>query len=251
MKNLILILFLIFPYVSSEAQDGKIDAEAITICDHMSDVMGSLYSCSFTMHVVRDVPRGSFFIPIEGEGNVAYNSTSKVFMYGPDKLMVDRRGDRGHRGAWYNGSTLTLYSYDENNYVRVDAPDSTINMMYAVNEKYGFEFPAADIFNPYFTDDLIETMNTLEYVGKSVVEGQNAYHLVATNDELQVEMWISDDSILLPIKLQITYRQKDDMPRYEATFVDWNLNPDLPEMMFEFKPPPSSRKIAIGTTPAN
>lgn len=248
MKNLILILLLVLSHVSSDGQDGKIDAEAITICDYMSDVIGSLYSCSFTMHVMRDIPRGSFFAPIEGEGNIAHNSTSNIYMSGPNKLMVDRRGDRGHGGIWYNGSTVTAYSYDENNYVRVDAPDSTINMMYAMNEKYEIEFPAADIFNPYFTDDLIETMNTIEYVGRSVVEGQSAYHLVATNDELHVEIWISDDSILLPVKLQIMYRKRDEAPRYEATFVDWNLNPELPEMMFEFKPPPNARKIAIGMT---
>ena len=241
-----LSLFILMP-VFSPAQQAEADPSAVLILDRMSAMVGSLSSCSFTLHVSNDVPDNTFFVPVEGIGLIKQFRVSEVFLSGPDKMLVNTRGDKGHVGYWYNGQRLAWYSYDENNYAVVDAPDSTVNMMYELNNRYGIEFPAADFFNPFFTDDLLDHHDRLYFLGTSTVADKPCYHLIAAAEDKIVQLWIADDAMMLPVKMVIVYRDREENPQYEATFSDWKINPDLPETIFDFLPPPSASKIAVAS----
>ena len=237
---------------SLSAQDTKdIDGRALAICDRMSDVIGDLSSCSFTVKSVTDVSRNHVNTPIAGNGLITRHRTSDVYFSGHNNLMVDTHGDRGHVTIWYDGYDVSMYSYHENNYITVQAPDSTVNMMYAIYDKYGIEFPAADFFNPHFTDDLITNMNSVQLVGRTEVDGRKAFHIVARNDEMNVEFWFSDDGLMLPVKMRIAYLQAEGSPRHDVTFSKWALNPNLPGAMFSFSAPVNARKVSIGTNTSN
>ena len=232
--------------VGLSAQDPKdIDPRALAVCDRVSDIIGDLHSCSFTTQVVTDVERNHVNSTVDGHGLITHHRTSDVYFSGHNRLMVDTRGDKGHRTTWYNGETLTLYSYDENNYITVDAPDSTVNMMYTIYDRYGIEFPAADFFNPYFTDDLIETMSSIQIIGRTQLDGNAVYHIVARNDEMNVEFWIADNAVMLPVKMRITYLAMEGAPRYEVAFSKWKLNPDIPMALYDFVPPAFARRISV------
>jgi len=243
----LLTLVVVFATTTSNAQYAESDPTAIGILDRMSEVIGDLYACSFTLTIIHDVVHRNGSAD-DGHSLVTSHNTSRIFMSGFDKLLIDSNGDKGHRGIWYDGAQLAWYSYDENNFVVVDAPDGTVETMYTLHEKYEIDFPAADFFNPYLTDDLLETMNSIEYIGRSWIDDTKVYHIMAENDEMRVEFWITDDSILLPKKMRISYLTKEGMPRYEAELSDWKVNPDLPNAMFKFSPPPGARQIAIAVS---
>jgi hypothetical protein len=233
---LIVLFFLInFQIV---AQESDYDSTAILLLDRMGEVIGDLQSCSFAVNTSIDQAD-------EEIGLIKYSIVHQVYMSGPDKMLINSRGDKGHSGFWYNGKQLAYYSYSENNYAIIDAPSNTIATIDTVNKTYGIEFPAADFFYPSFTDDLLGHNDQIKFIGKSKIEDTDCFHIIARNKDIITQIWISDDAFFLPVKLVISYNNTIPNTQYEATYSDWILNPDLPNAIFEFTPPPGANKIRL------
>jgi len=220
------------------AQESNYDTTAILLLDRMGEVIGDLQSCSFSVTTSIDQPGHEI-------GLVKYFIVHQVYFSGPDKMLINSNGDKGHSGFWYNGKQLAYYSYSENNYAVIEAPSTTIATIDTANKTYGIEFPAADFFYPSFTDDLIGHNDQIKFIGKSKIEGKDCFHIVAKNKDLITQIWISDDAFFLPVKLIITYNDKIPNTQYEATYSDWVLNPDLPNAVFEFTPPAGANKLRL------
>jgi hypothetical protein len=238
MRKFVFILLLVIAGTRIYAQEYRKDTSAIMLFDRMSSLIGDLGSCSYHLSVSYDV------IDIE-LGLVKYFNEHEVHMVGPDKMLVVSHGKKGHRGFWYNGNHLTYYSYTENNYVTIEAPDNIIATIDTVSKTYGIEFPAADFFYPTFTDDVIENFDDIIYVGKAEVEGQSCHHIIARNPAMGAQVWLSDNGWVLPVKFAITYYDQVPNQQYVATFSGWQLNPDLPAAMFDFLPPLDAREIKL------
>ena len=235
-----LLLFLIFSgmFAAAHSQEKSYDTMAIVVLDHMSAIIGDLTSCRFSLTAETDYNDPDL-------GTVTRHEQSDVSFSGPDKMLIDTRGDKGHRGYWYNGRTLTWYSFTENNYVVIKAPDRTIDMIDSINDTYGIVFPAADFFYPTFTDDLIDMSDNISFEGRKIVCGQSCYQIVATNSDMTVQIWVADNLMFLPLKMVITSYGNGETSRYEAVFSDWQINPGLPGAMFEFALPPGAHEVSI------
>jgi hypothetical protein len=238
MKRIAILFLVLLAAFSINAQEHRKDTTAVILLDRMSSIIGSLESCSFTLNISEDV------VDVE-LGLVKNFSTSEVYLDGPDKLLININGQKGHRTFWYNGLQLVYYSFTENNYAIIDAPPTTIEMIATVNESYGIDFPAADFFYPTFTDDLLELSDDLIYAGRATVDGRICYRVIAKNKEMGVQIWISDDEWFLPVKFVMVYYDETPNIQYEATFANWKVNPDLPAAMFEFVPPPKANQLRL------
>ena len=236
MKTYFLSLILLFPLFGF-GQDEKIDPVAVQILDHMNDLIGELKSCSYNLSSSQDVMDPD-------QGMIKSFQEAHVIMSGPDKLLVKSNGDKGNRGFWYNGEQVAFYSFSENNYARIEAPDNIIATMDTIYMKYGLEVPAADFFYPSFTDDIIESFDTIQFLGEKTVEGEDCFHLKTTNEEMEVQYWITNDAYFLPMRYLIIYKNRENM-QFQGTFSDWKLNPDIPDILFEFSPPPMANEIKI------
>lgn len=237
MKNKLLSVILFFLIFIGYSQEKDIDSTAIFILDKMSDIIGDLESVSFNMESSID--------QFDSTNNIeTLYSQSNVKMVGPDKLLAITNGDRGNHGFWYNGSYLSYYSYDENNYVTLEAPDNILVMIDSMHMAYDFKFPAADFFYPSFTDDIMQQFDTVKYAGKRMVDGQECFYITGNNTDTSVQLWVSNDSYILPKKIVIIYKNEGNR-RYEATFTNWELNPNIPVSIFEFIPSPNSKLISI------
>jgi hypothetical protein len=238
MKKLLFCLIFLGFFLPARTQEKSYDTLAIVILDHMSAIIGDLSSCRFRLTAETDVND-----PILGP--VTTHEVSNVWFSGPSKMLMEIWGDKGHRAYWYNGHKLTWYSFTENNYVVIKAPGNTIPMIDSVNETYGIEFPAADFFYPTLTDDLIQNSDYISYNGRTRIDGQTCYQIVAMNADMTVQIWISDEVQFLPVKMVINYTGKSRNLRYEASFSDWQINPVLSDAMFEFAIPPGAHQVSI------
>ena len=238
MKKLLICLLCLGLISTARSQEKKYDTLAIVILDHMSAILGDLHACRFSLNTVSDLSDPDL-------GVVTNHETSDVSFVGPDKMLMHIQGDKGHRGYWYDGKTLTWYSFAENNYVVIGVPDNTIAMIDSVNNTYGIDFPAADFFYPTFTDDLIDQSDYISYQGKTRLNEKSCFQIVATNKEFTVQFWISEEALFLPMKMVISYKGKSGIQRYEASFSNWQINPDLPSAMFDFALPPGANQVAI------
>jgi len=230
-------IFLILS-ISLYSQTPQIDTVAIMMFNKMGNLIGELESCSFTLKTSDDGIDVNL-------GLIKYFTVNQVYMRGPDKMLVNSQGDKGHRGLWYNGKQLIYYSYTENNYGMIDAPSNILATIDSVHKNYGIDFPAADFFYPTFTIDLIDQYNNIIFVGKSRVDDKDCFHIIAQNESMSIQIWISDDALFLPMKSVISYYDLIPNQQYEATFSDWKLNPQLPDEMFEFTPPPQAEELIL------
>jgi hypothetical protein len=238
MKKLLFGLFWSALSFGVFGQEVKIDSTAVLLLDRMSDVIGDLGSCSFQLNTSYDTPDPDY-------GLIKQFSTNEVYLVGPDKMLVNSTGDKGHRQFWYNGRQLFYYSYNENNYAVLETPPTILQTIDTVNKNFGIEFPAADFFYPTFTDDLIKNSDQITYLGQTQIMSKSCFHILANSKETSIQIWISNDAFNLPLRYAIIYRNLDGNPQYEATFSDWKINPDLPAAMFNFFPPPGARKIRL------
>jgi hypothetical protein len=236
MKKLLISLSL-FACVSVHAQEPRVDTVAVMILDRMASVIGELTSCSFTLETSVDVNDPDF-------GLIKQNDINEVFMAGPDKMHVSFNGDKGRRGFWYNGETAITYWFGENNYSVIDAPDNIIAMIDTIHKNYGIEFPAADFFNPTFTDDILNLFDDLVFLGNRELEGKDCWLILGSNKDISAQIWFSGDTFTLPQKFVIVYKSEGNR-QYEATFSNWQLNPEITPSAFEFLPPPAARQVSI------
>ncbi|MGA9270735.1 MAG: DUF2092 domain-containing protein [Lutimonas sp.] len=240
MKKFFFLISLFFAWhgqAQDASQTGQVDPVAVLILDKMSDLIGDLESCSFEVSNRLDVNDPD-------HGWVTEYSESTIIFDGPDKMHVHRNGEKGKEGFWYNGQEVSYYSYDQNNFVRIPAPDNTLATIDTLNIQYGTEIPAADFFYPAFTDDLLQAFPTILYLGKKPVDGEECYHIKASNDEMEVQFWISDKAYKLPVRYGIVYKKKSNM-QYESHFTNWDLNPVIPPSVFDFMPPKNATAIKI------
>lgn len=230
-------MVLIIPFFGFTQKLKEIDSTAVYILDQMSELIGDLQSVTFKTTTSTD--------KLNDKGHiVTHYSTSEVSMVGPDKLIAKTKSDKGGHAYWYNGQYLSYYSYDENNYLTLEAPDNIISMIDTMHMRFDFKFPAIDFFYPSFTDDIIESFDTIEFLGKRNIEGEECYQILAFNEEMHVQLWVSDDRNFLPKKMKIIYKNQNNA-HYTTTFTSWVLNPQIPETIFEFLPPPNAKLISI------
>jgi len=240
MKKILSLLLLMPLCLLLKAQQKDYDTVAIMILDRMSDVIGDLSSCSYVLQTTTDRTDAGSTITEYGK--------NEVYMAGPDKMLVDAYGEKGHRGYYYNGSKMSYYSFKENNYAMVDAPPTIIEMIDSINVAYGIDFPAADFFYPTFTDDLLTYCDKIDYLGLADVDGKECFHILARGKEMNIQIWVTNDATMLPQKLLINYNGSKTTRRYEAGFSAWQLNPLLPAAMFNFLPPPSASEVYLMPT---
>ncbi|PTX43263.1 hypothetical protein C8P64_1790 [Christiangramia gaetbulicola] len=240
MKKSLAIFALLSGFILNAQGNESLDTTGVRVLDRMAEFIGSLGSVSFTANISQDVSKSKF-------GLVKEYSKNEVYMVGPDKMHVQVNGSTGHKGYWYNGETIVYYSFDENNYSVIDAPSDIVTMMDSINRTFAIEFPAADIFFPGFVDIILENFPHIEYLGEKEVDGVKCFHIMAVNESTNLQLWIANNAFFLPERFLIIH--KDDMNKqYEVNFTNWEINPDLPEDMFSFEPPPKAKNIAIMAT---
>ncbi len=229
----ILIFFISFCF---QAQNKRVDSVAIAILDRMTDIIGDLNSCSFQLERSLDV-KNEF-------GWEKKYSIDEVYLQAPNKMLVEIEENQDHRGYWYNGELLVYYSFKENNYSVLEAPSTIIDMIDGIHQNFGIEFPAADIFYPEFTKDLMVEYDNIIYLGEKEIDGQVCYHIMAVDKNINLQLWISNSSYMLPKKMVVINKDENNK-QYEVTFKNWQLNQEIPSTLFDFTPPPNAKNISI------
>ena len=216
----------------------RIDTVAVAILDHMSAVIGDLNSCSVKVNSTYDIHSTHM-------GLIKHADEAKLYLHGPNQMLVNSEGDMGNRQFYYDGTKLTYYSLDNNQYSQVPISAPLINMIDSVNKVYGIVFPVADFFYPTFVDDILADTKDLRFLGITKVDGKDCFHIAGVTPDKAYQFWISNDAFYLPIKEVIVYLNKELNPQYEASFSDWQVNPNLPNAIFEFSAPFHAKEIKM------
>ncbi|RPA67234.1 DUF2092 domain-containing protein [Cyclobacteriaceae bacterium YHN15] len=238
MKKSVLVSFMLLICLKSFSQEQQIDPNAINILDRMSEVIGSLNSCSFQVNTSIDHMD-------QHNGLVKQFSQHEIYMVGPDKMHIQTKGAKGNHAYWYNGDLLMYYSLTHNHYGFIETPDNIIETIDMVNADYGIDFPAADFFYPTFTDDLLENMDKIAYLGLVSVDGEDCHHIVASGPDQHIQIWLRNDTFTLPLRFVILEKSGELPLQYEAVFSKWSVNPNLPDAIFDFVVPETAKRLSF------
>jgi hypothetical protein len=237
-KKFLFVLFTGILTVHLQAQTRRIDTVAVSILDKMTAVIGDLSSCSVTI-------RSSYDVSSRELGLVKHSDEQELFLRGSGKMLLRSEGDKGSRSFLFNGKSLSYYSLDRNQYSQIETPASLIEMIDTVNKLYGIEFPIADFFYPSFVDDILAESKNLMYLGLTQIDGKECFHIAGTAADKTFQFWVSNDAFYLPMKIVIVYTNKEMNPQYEAVLSNWQVNPNLPDAIFQFTPPVRSKQVRM------
>lgn len=217
---------------SCTSTSGKYDKDAIEHLDKLSETIGQLNSCSYTLNSVSTIANKTEFV-----------NESDVYFRGPNKMYIHITGTKGTKGFWYNGSSFAYYVYDKGTFDTIAAADNIIAVIDQLHNEYGIDFPAADFFYPSFTDDVINNFSEVLFLGDKKNDGINCIVIEAINDEKILQIWIDKDTNLPHMMTIVKSDNKGDS--YEAVFSNWRVNPQLPDLLFEFEPPSNSTRVKL------
>lgn len=237
-KKFLFLMGFVILTITTNGQTQRIDSTAVFLLHRTGETLQDIKSCSFTAVTTYDVPNESL-------GLIKHATTDKVSIEFPDKMKVTSAGDKGNRGLWYNGKKLNYYSFDNNTYGFTAAPGSVIETIDDVSKKFGIEFPGADFFYPTFLQDLLSEQGNLIFLGKTIVDGRECFHIAGNDKTKSFQFWIGNDDLFLPVKMVIIYTSDKEKPQYEALYKDWTINNDYPDSMFEFLTPPKATKVKL------
>ncbi|HAY32589.1 MAG TPA: hypothetical protein DCY06_00520, partial [Bacteroidetes bacterium] len=143
------IFIVLLAFLSGRAA-AQYDSIAVSILDSMSMEIGELESCSFRFFTEFDISNDEY-------GLITHTESGTAYMKAPDKLYIEKKGDKGHKSFYYNGNSFSIYSFDKNQYASVPVSLSIVELIDSLSSHYGVDFPGADLFYPDFTDNLLET----------------------------------------------------------------------------------------------
>lgn len=236
LKKISLGLVLFACSFTVKAQEIVMDTTALTILDNMSQIFGSMNSVGFDSHISRD-------IAFSNEVLVKEFVKNEIKIKGPNKFVTRIHGENREELYKYNGNQVFYYSLNTNRYAVADAPDNIVETMDWLYTDFGIEFTAGDILYPNFSKDLAENMDHIQFLGVVNLDGKRTFHILARNEIISVQFWITDGIYMFPDKIVMTYLDVDNHPQYEIRFSNWEVNHEYPESIFEFDPPPASKQI--------
>jgi hypothetical protein len=175
---------------------------------------------------------------------IQFGGTVDFHVRAPDRLRVEVASDRKQRQAFYDGTTLTLYGQRTKYNASAPAPPTIRAMLEVAEQKYGLEFPLADLFFWGTDKARPEDIKTALYVGPSVIGGVLCDHYAFRQEESDWQLWVERSDTPLPRKLVITTTNEVAQPQFVAVLT-WNLTPQFDDAMFTFVPPADAHKITF------
>jgi len=186
--------------------------------------------------------------------SINYFSTAEVAVRRPNKLAVKKAGDGPSFDLYYDGKTFGAMDPKQKLYARMDAPSTLDELIPAVLQKTGIQFPYVDVLYSDVYRAATKELTHAYWVGKTKVNGVECDHLAFAGPGIEWQIWIGPEKAPLPRRLAVTYLSVERQPRFLVEFTEWNLKAKLSERQFEFKPPADAKPIEfrpLMTSPKN
>lgn len=227
----------------SQQKAPPLDPRADQILKDMSRYLQSLPSFSIDTYFTTEV------VLVNGE-KLNYNGQSRVLVDRHYGIRTDRY-DRDLDGSlFYDRKKLSFYRRDAGTYGTTEAPADMDAAIDFAREKLGLEAPAADLLysDPY--SFLTKGLTSTSYLGVEGVRGVPAHHLALRGGNVDVQIWVQDGAVPLPVKYVITTLDVKGAPQYSVDLENWNVAPRVSADMFTFVPLPGAKQVPFKNLPA-
>ena len=164
-----------------------------------------------------------------------------------DKGFFSRvEGESGVREYYYDGKQFTVSAPGENFYAVEDFDKGFEALIDAVREATDTEIPLHALMSRDLPERIEDGLTSAIYLGITYISGSEVHHLAFSDAEEDWQVWIStDENAPLPVVIVGTETQKTGWPQYRAYLTDWDLNAEIDQTRFSFKPDEDDLKITF------
>jgi hypothetical protein len=210
------------------AADVTVQPEAVKALDDMAAYLRTLKQFKLTASVSsEDVLEDGQKIEILGETVFQVRT--------PDRMKIEIDDDKQERDYYYDGKTVTQVSPALGYYAVFKVPDTIGKMIDAAREKYGVEFPLADLF--LWGSDRAPDVKILAayYAGQSNILGNQCNHYAYKVEGAQVQVWIREKGDPLPCRLVLIDTADPERSQSSAT-LSWDVDAEFNDSVFLYSP---------------
>ena len=222
------------PQPTGKVFDQLISPEAQAVLDRMTATLGGLDSFTIEATGTRDEVVAFGY-------KVQHNETATLSVQRPNRLRAEVRGDLRERTFVYDGSTLFMYSGEDEAYTRTPV-SANLDRLVGGFLDAGVDLPLIDVLYQAFNGTLTEAVRGGIVVGESTVDGVACDQLAFRQANVDWQLWVEKGARALPRKIVITTRYAVGDPQFQAV-MRWNVQPKFDAKTFVFTPPQGTREI--------
>jgi len=157
---------------------------------------------------------------------VQCSATTVISVRRPDGLHAERRGDLRDVDFWYDGKSVTLMDAFQQIYATHPAPPGIEAAWSHAMNKFGVSVPVADIILASGPAELLKNVRSGIYVKRTSIRGVWCSHLAFRDKGFDWQVWVAEGPQPVPMKLVITYLNKQGEPQSAAVLSGWELAAD-------------------------
>jgi hypothetical protein len=177
---------------------------------------------------------------------IEFGATRKVTVQRPNRARIEaQRRDGGKRLVIIDGKEISVFDENENVYAIVPKQGTLTEIVDYYVDELEMPLPLAELASDDLSEVLTENISFGHTIGESTISGILCDNLILQNDEVDIQLWIAKGKKPLPRRVVITYKNEPGEPQFWATFVEWNLSPDVDDKQFTFKPPADANRISF------
>ncbi|WP_333835216.1 DUF2092 domain-containing protein [Rubrimonas sp.] len=157
-------------------------------------------------------------------------------------FRMRRQGPFGAVEAVHDGETLTVWSEALGGYAVTPAAGGVDDGLDALLAVFGEGAAGgADLLYADACGNLMNGVESGDYIGATTVGGEPAHHLFYRADDHDWQLWVRAEGPALPVRYVITSKWVTGAPQFAAQFHDWTFEADDD---FAFTAPEGAREIA-------
>jgi hypothetical protein len=174
---------------------------------------------------------------------IALSRSVTIRVRRPDRLRADIVTDGGEIRFLYDGETLSMHDLASNSFAVAEVADNIDDMVDQVKGRFDINMPLVDLLVSDVRDNYARNVTSATYVGLHQIAGVRHHHLLLSNDNIDYQLWIADGADPLPRKLVITQVARFGLPQQTVTITNWDFQPQVPDVVFEFNPPADADEL--------
>jgi len=160
----------------------------------------------------------------------------------PNRLRVKMSSARSQRELFFDGKQVTLFTPAQQYYATVPFDGSLGDLAGALQAKYGFELPLADLFVLGTPAAPLDKLDSAMNAGQDFVGDDLCDHYALRQGNFDWQIWITVGSKPLPRKLVITNRADEARPQ-SVSLIEWDMKAVAASSAYTFKPPKGAKAI--------
>ena len=224
--------------IADESTTNVLDPQADALLKKMSDYMGGLKSFSADAFVFDEQVRGDGF-------KLSVLRSGSIKVQRPNKFYIARKGMIRDQEAFFDGSKLVLHAKRLKAALEIPIRGDINAGLNGAAEPSGNELPARDLLSSDAYTPLIDAVEESIYLGTVDIAGVTCRQMAFRTAEVDWQLWVEEGDRPLPCRYTITEKWVTSAPQYTVTFVNWQVNEDIPASAFEFSAPAGTKTLTV------